>query len=67
VPHNIKFIVIGNKIDLANERVVPTGAGDDTAMTFQALFYAEASAETSAEIGEGINEIFTQIAELDPT
>jgi small GTP-binding protein len=62
-PHNIKLIVVGNKIDLKDERVVPKAAGEEMAKKFQAVFYGE----TSAESGEGINEVFTRIAELDPS
>jgi small GTP-binding protein len=60
-PHNIKVIVVGNKIDLVDERVVPTASGQDLMKRLNAVHYAE----TSAQTGAGINELFTEIAELD--
>jgi small GTP-binding protein len=62
-PPNIKLIVIGNKTDLVDDRVVPKAAGEEMAKKFHAVFYGE----TSAESGDGITEVFTRIAELDPT
>jgi small GTP-binding protein len=61
-PHNIRLVVVGNKTDLLDERVVPRAAGEELAKKFQAVFYEEASAEN----GSGINELFTRIAEMDP-
>jgi small GTP-binding protein len=61
-PHNIRLVVVGNKTDLVDERVVPKAAGEELTKKFQAVFYAE----TSAETGDGINELFTKIAEMDP-
>jgi small GTP-binding protein len=60
--YNIRIVVVGNKIDLVDERVVPRAAGEERAKKFLAAFYGE----TSAESGEGINEIFSRIAEMDP-
>jgi small GTP-binding protein len=62
-PHNIKVIVVGNKIDLADDRVVPTAMGSDLAKRLNAVNYIE----TSAQTGAGINELFNGIAELDLT
>jgi small GTP-binding protein len=61
-PHNIRLVVVGNKTDLRDERVVPRAAGEELSKRFQAVFYCE----TSAESGDGINEVFTKIAEMDP-
>ena len=60
-PQGIKLVVIGNKIDMENERVVPTQAGKDAASTMGAALFGE----TSALTGAGVNEIFTKIAEFD--
>jgi small GTP-binding protein len=61
-PPNIRLVVVGNKTDLVDERVVPKAAGEGLAKKFHAVFYGE----TSAENGDGINEVFTRIAEMDP-
>lgn len=60
-PHNIKFVVIGNKCDLSEKREVSTEAGKSMAEQLGATLFHE----TSAKTGEGINEIFSKIAELD--
>ncbi|OHT14400.1 small GTP-binding protein [Tritrichomonas foetus] len=60
-PHNIKLIVLGNKIDLADERVVSTASGQEFAHNLNCVYYGE----TSAKTGEGINDVFNKIAELD--
>jgi len=60
-PHNIKLVVIGNKIDLESERVIAKSAGEEFAKKLGAVYYGE----TSAESGDGINEVFKFIAELD--
>ena len=60
-PHNIKFVVIGNKIDMADQRVISTDEGKNIAQQLGASLFGE----TSAKTGEGINEIFNKIAELD--
>jgi small GTP-binding protein len=62
-PHNITVIVVGNKIDLTDDRVVPTTGGADLAKRLSAVNYIE----TSAQTGAGINELFNEIAELDFT
>ncbi|OHT00815.1 small GTP-binding protein [Tritrichomonas foetus] len=59
-PHNIKLAVIGNKIDLEDERAVSTQLGKDFAEQLNASLFQE----TSAKTGDGINEIFNQIADL---
>ena len=60
-PHNIKFVVIGNKTDLAEQREITTEEGQNIAKQLGASLFGE----TSAKTGEGINEIFNKIAELD--
>lgn len=60
-PHNIKFVVIGNKCDLTEERVISTEMGKNVAQQLGATLFGE----TSAKSGEGISEIFSKIAELD--
>jgi small GTP-binding protein len=62
-PHNIKLVVVGNKIDMTEERRVPVNAGQELARTLGAVHYGE----TSAKTGEGVNDVFNKIAELDIT
>jgi small GTP-binding protein len=59
-PHNIKLVVVGNKVDLENERVVGSSTAEALARKLNAVDYVE----TSAQSGVGINELFTKIAEL---
>ena len=59
-PHNIKLVVIGNKIDLEEERAISTQVGKEFADQLNASLFQE----TSAKSGEGINEVFNQIADL---
>jgi small GTP-binding protein len=60
-PHGIKLVVIGNKIDLVDERTVTSATGEELARTLRAAFYVE----TSAHSGHGVDDLFTRIAELD--
>jgi len=48
------YILIGNKVDLNDQRVVPTEKGKDLAEDIQASHFIE----TSAKIGENIEEAF---------
>ena len=48
------YVLIGNKIDLSNERVVPTEKGKDLAERINASHFIE----TSAKLGENIEEAF---------
>lgn len=57
-PEYVKFVVIGNKADLANEREVQAKQGDDYAMSIGAEFYIE----TSAKTGLGVKELFERAA-----
>jgi GTPase SAR1 family protein len=54
----IPVVVVGNKIDLANERVIPTWKGERFAQrsNFQAFY------ETSALTRVNVNEAFTALA-----
>ncbi|MFX0091925.1 MAG: Rab family GTPase [Candidatus Hodarchaeota archaeon] len=63
---NITYMVIGNKIDLEDQRVVSPGEGRNFATSIGSLY-----AETSAKTGEGVVEAMTQlvqtiIAKLEP-
>jgi small GTP-binding protein len=60
-PATIKRIVVGNKSDLAEERMVSVAAGQEMARQLRAVLYAE----TSALTGEGIDDLFVRIAQLD--
>jgi len=48
------YVLIGNKIDLINDRVVPTEKGKDLAEKIKASHFIE----TSAKLGENIEEAF---------
>lgn len=48
------YILIGNKTDLKDQRVVPTEKGKDLAEEIQASYFIE----TSAKLGENIEEAF---------
>ncbi|MBY8985153.1 MAG: GTP-binding protein [Candidatus Lokiarchaeota archaeon] len=48
------YILIGNKSDLSDERVIPTEKGKDLAEDIQASHFIE----TSAKLGENIEEAF---------
>lgn len=58
---NIDVIIalIGNKIDLADDRSVSYNEGKEYADSQRLLFY-----EVSAKTGQGINEIFTEILKI---
>ena len=60
-PHNIKLVVIGNKSDLEDERIISTHDGKELANRLNAVLYHE----TSAKTGDGIDEVFAQVAELE--
>ena len=58
-PKNVKVLLVGNKTDLLNDRVVSVEQGQECAKRF-GLPIIEASAFT----GDNINEIFEKIGEL---
>lgn len=60
-PHNIKIVVIGNKTDLTEERQVREEEGRELADQLNAVVFGE----TSAKNGDGIEEVFKKVAELD--
>jgi small GTP-binding protein len=60
-PHNIKVIVVGNKIDLAADRVVSAATAQELSKRLNAVSYVE----TSAQTGTGIDQLFQGIAALD--
>ena len=62
-PHNIQLVVIGNKIDIEEDRCISSDAGEELAKELNAAHYGE----TSAKTGDGITEIFSKVAELDCT
>jgi Ras-related protein Rab-5C len=62
-PPNVKLIVVGNKVDLGEGRLIRSTAGQKLAKRFNAVSYIE----TSAQTGVGIQELFFGIAELDLT
>ena len=60
-PHDIKLILVGNKIDLADMRCISNEDAQEYATSLNCIYYCE----TSAKTGEGINELFQKVAELD--
>lgn len=56
---NIVKILIGNKIDINNKRVVTTTEGQELADLHQMIFF-----ETSAKTGENIEDAFVMISSL---
>lgn len=60
-PNNCIKVLIGNKLDLNEERKVPTEVGEDYAREKNLLF-----AETSAKDNTNIENIFTEISDKLP-
>ena len=52
-PENAKFILVGNKCDLANERKVTIEDGENKARNYNIKFF-----ESSAKDGTNVNELF---------
>ncbi|MHA1368764.1 MAG: Rab family GTPase [Promethearchaeota archaeon] len=57
---NVKFIIVGNKIDLVRERVISKKEAVKISERLKADFYCE----TSAKIPVGIDELFQRCLEL---
>ena len=57
-PKTVLIVLIGNKIDLEDKRVISTDEGQDFAMQNGLIFM-----ETSAKSGEGVEEIFRKTAQ----
>ena len=57
VSPNISLIIVGNKIDLTEDRVVSTEAGETLAKKLNLSYI-----ETSAKTGENINDAFNMLA-----
>ncbi|KAK8881080.1 hypothetical protein M9Y10_003808 [Tritrichomonas musculus] len=53
-----KLFVIGNKMDLVDERVITTEQGEEVAKELNAIY-----CEVSAKSGRGIEELFVNVAE----
>ena len=58
-PEEVKIILVGNKSDLENNRVISYDKGADLAKMHQIDFF-----ETSAFNGENIHGLFNRIGEL---
>ena len=56
-PKTVLIILVGNKIDLEDKRVISYDEGNDLAIKNGMIF-----AETSAKTGDGIEEIFLKSA-----
>ena len=53
---NIPIIVLGNKLDLNDKRVISKEEGEETAKKYNIFFY-----EVSAENGENIESVFMEL------
>jgi Ras-related protein Rab-5C len=58
-PTDLRLYIVGNKVDLAEQRVVATATAREVAEKFAAVGYFE----TSALTGVGVTELFQAIAE----
>jgi small GTP-binding protein len=56
---NVKVVLVGNKVDLEQQRVISTEKGQKLAERHSCKFF-----ETSAFTGVGVKEAFTSLAEL---
>lgn len=52
------MILVGNKIDMEDERKVTTEEGSEVGRYYKTMFM-----ETSAKTGENVNEVFSMITE----
>jgi small GTP-binding protein len=59
-PPDLQMVIVGNKIDLVEDRVVQTDAADQWATDHNAKAYMEVSAKT----GQGIMQLFGKVAEF---
>jgi GTPase SAR1 family protein len=59
-PANLEVVIVGNKIDLAEDRVVEASAGRAFAAEHGAKWFTEVSAKT----GAAVFELFTKSAEI---
>lgn len=55
---SIVIVIVGNKIDLEEQRTVTTKEGEDIAASFGVSFF-----ETSAKTGENVDTVFQNLAE----
>lgn len=60
-PPHIPLYIVGNKVDLVEERCISTEQGEEIAKQFGAKYV-----ETSAKSGDGISTLFNEIARIDP-
>lgn len=53
---DVPMVLVGNKCDLADQRVIPTTTGAETAKKFNCAFY-----ETSAKTRTNVEEVFSDV------
>ena len=58
-PKNVKILLVGNKVDLENDRVISSEQGTECAKKFGLEHM-----ETSAFTGQNVNEVFHKIGEM---
>jgi GTPase SAR1 family protein len=56
---DVQLFVVGNKADLTTERLIESKAGRDFAEKIGAVAFLE----TSAKSGQGVNDLFSKIAD----
>jgi small GTP-binding protein len=57
-PKNVRIVLVGNKIDMQEQREVTVEEGKAMAQKYDAVFF-----ETSAKSGENVEQVFNKLAE----
>ena len=58
-PPDVRVLIVGNKVDLDNQRVITTEQGQSLADSYNLGFF-----EVSAKTGHNVSEIFQNMSEL---
>ena len=63
---DVPMILVGNKCDLADQRVITTDQGEDMAKKFGSCAFVEASAKTRVNVDSIFHDLIRQINKLQP-